>query len=129
MSLLYIKLLLLLFSITVASNDTKEYMFVLLTMKFRFITLQTYSGAKNMALDEAIMEQVRKGNELPTIRLYKWLPSCVTIGYFQGLKQEVAEDECEKKGVEIVRRQTGGGAVYHDEEITYSIIAPEELLA
>lgn len=98
-------------------------------MKFRFIPLQTFSGALNMALDEVIMKRVKAGGCLPTIRLYKWNPSCVSIGYFQGLKQEIDEDACNEYSVDIVRRQTGGGAVYHDAEITYSLIAPESYFA
>ncbi len=98
-------------------------------MKFRYIPVQTFSGAMNMALDEAIMKRVRSGESLPTIRLYKWKPSCVSIGYFQGLKQEIDEDACDKYEVDIVRRQTGGGAVYHDAEITYSLIAPTSYFA
>jgi lipoate-protein ligase A len=98
-------------------------------MKYRFIPLHTFSGAMNMALDEAIMKRVRNKECLPTLRMYKWSPACVSIGYFQGLKQEIAEEVCEEKGVDIVRRQTGGGAVYHDAEITYSLIAPESYFA
>lgn len=98
-------------------------------MKFRLIPTQEFSACKNMAVDEAIMEQVREGESPPTIRLYTWKPSAVSIGYFQGLKNEVDEEKCKKEKVDIVRRMTGGGAVYHDSkgEITYSIIGPENL--
>jgi len=83
----------------------------------------------NMALDEAICEAVRKGVSLPTIRFYTWTPSAISIGYFQGLNNEVALDECKVQGVDYVRRQTGGGAVYHDTdgELTYSIIGSVDL--
>src|SRR3989338_2291870 len=55
--------------------------------------------------------------------------AAVSIGYFQSLEKEVRLHECELLGVDVVRRRTGGGAVYHDSrrEITYSVIAPAEL--
>ncbi len=95
--------------------------------KWRVIDLTVNTAAMNMALDEAISEAVRTKASLPTIRFYKWKPSAVSIGYFQGLKDEVDVELCKKTGVDIVRRRTGGGAVYHDSngELTYSIIAPE----
>ncbi|NQV08810.1 lipoate--protein ligase family protein, partial [Candidatus Woesearchaeota archaeon] len=82
----------------------------------------------NMAVDEAVTEAVSSGDSLPTIRFYTWSPSAVSIGYFQGLDREVDVDKCNSKGVDIVRRRTGGGAVYHDcdGEITYSVIVREE---
>jgi lipoate-protein ligase A len=96
---------------------------------FRLIPFQYFDAFTNMALDEAIMEQVRSGGSLPTIRFYGWQPSAVSIGIFQGLRHEVNLDAARAAGVDIVRRQTGGGAVYHDQfgEVTYSIIGPIEL--
>ncbi|MEK6901971.1 MAG: biotin/lipoate A/B protein ligase family protein [archaeon] len=98
-------------------------------VEWRFIPLETHSAAMNMALDEACAHEVARGNVNPTIRLYRWNPSAVSIGYFQSLHQEIDLDACQAQGVDIVRRRTGGGAVYHDfnGEITYSIIAPEEM--
>ena len=97
--------------------------------KWRIIDLTANSAAVNMALDEAISDAVRQKISLPTLRLYKWLPSAVSIGYFQSLKDEVDVELCRGLGVDFVRRRTGGGAVYHDSsgELTYSIIAPESL--
>lgn len=96
-------------------------------VQWRVIPLETHTAAMNMALDEAISEAVAAGKAPPTIRFYRWQPSAVSIGYFQGLQEEVAMDVCEKLGVDVVRRRTGGGAVYHDfaGEITYSVIAAE----
>ena len=78
----------------------------------------------NMAIDEALLIEGK-----PTLRLYKWKPSAISIGYFQSMEEEVNIDECKKNGVDFVRRITGGGAVYHDMhgEITYSIILPSKL--
>ena len=97
--------------------------------KWRIIDLEASSAFTNMALDEAISDAVRAKESLPTIRFYKWKPSAVSIGYFQSLPDEVDAELCKKNGVDIVRRRTGGGAVYHDSngEITYSVIAPESL--
>ena len=95
--------------------------------KWRIIDIETNSAAMNMALDEAISEAVGKKESPPTIRFYKWKPSAVSIGYFQSMKDEVDVELCKRAGVDVVRRRTGGGAVYHDSsgELTYSIIAPE----
>lgn len=97
--------------------------------KWRIIDLSVNTATMNMALDEAISEAVRKKESPPTIRFYKWLPSAVSVGYFQSLKDEVEVELCRKLGVDFVRRRTGGGAVYHDKmgEITYSLIAPESM--
>ena len=97
--------------------------------KFRLIRFRYFSAFMNMALDETIMEGIRQGTTLPTIRFYGWDPSAVSIGIFQGLEYEVNRDVCEREGVDIVRRITGGGAVYHDRdgEVTYSILGPVDL--
>lgn len=97
--------------------------------EWRLIPLETHSGGMNMALDEACAHALAEGTVQPTIRFYRWKPSAVSIGYFQSLAQEVDVKECIKQGIDIVRRRTGGGAVYHDYEgeITYSVIAPEKM--
>lgn len=97
--------------------------------KFRMIPFQYFSAFTNMALDEAIMDFVRKGISKPTIRFYGWEPSAVSIGIFQGIRNEVNLESTHKDGIDVVRRLTGGGAVYHDfsGEVTYSLIAPVEL--
>ena len=81
----------------------------------------------NMALDEAVCNGVRDSTSSPTIRFYGWKPSAVSIGRFQSLQDEVDLKRCDELGVDVVRRRTGGGAVFHDSEneVTYSIIAPE----
>lgn len=95
---------------------------------WRLIELETRPAAENMALDEACMEAIAANRAPPTLRFYRWSPSAVSIGYFQSLSQEVYLDKCRERGVDVVRRRTGGGAVYHDHagEITYSILAPEK---
>ncbi len=97
-------------------------------MRWRIIPFSENDAFTNMAIDEAVSESVAAGGP-PTIRFYGWKPSAVSIGYFQSLEKEVDTAVCSELGVDVVRRRTGGGAVYHDNEgeITYSIIGKEEL--
>ena len=84
----------------------------------------------NMAIDEAILMARLAGLVPNTLRFYKWKPSAVSIGRFQEVNSEVNVGNCRNHGVDIVRRITGGGAVYHDQqgEITYSVIVdPRDL--
>ncbi len=92
---------------------------------WRVLDLETRSAAMNMAIDEAIttariMERVPN-----TLRLYRWEPSAVSIGKNQKPEVEVQLDNCKRLHVDLVRRITGGGTVYHDQndEVTYSIVA------
>jgi lipoate-protein ligase A len=95
-------------------------------MKWRVMELGVNDAFTNMAIDEAICDSVRDGSAMPTIRFYRWKPSAVSIGCFQGMMEEVNVDLCKKLGIDVIRRRTGGGAVYHDYngEVTYSVIAP-----
>lgn len=97
-------------------------------MMWRLLPFTAERGAMNMAIDEAVAEAVGLGTSPPTVRFYSWSPGAVSLGCFQSI-EEVNVDACARMGVDIVRRRTGGGAVYHDPEgeITYSIIAPEQL--
>jgi len=79
----------------------------------------------NMAIDRAILVANSKGKAPPTVRLYGWKPAAISIGYFQSLEDEIDLKACRKFGVDYVRRITGGGAVFHDKELTYSIVISE----
>ncbi len=94
----------------------------------RLLEFATQNAPMNMATDESIMKHMAKGNAPPTLRFYRWNPSAVSIGVFQGMTEEVDLDYCRDNGIDYVRRITGGGAVYHDYngEITYSIILPKD---
>lgn len=81
-------------------------------------------GALNMGVDEALIGSVSRGESPPTLRLYAWSPPCVTVGYFQSLEDEVDLAACRAARVDAVRRLTGGGAVFHEAEITYSLVLP-----
>lgn len=98
-------------------------------MKWRILPLHATNAFMAMAIDEAVAESVANRKSEPTIRFWRWSPSAVSIGYFQGIEDEVNLEECRNSNVNVVRRRTGGGAVYHDNggEITYSVIAPEEV--
>ena len=96
-------------------------------MKFRIIDTGVNNGFFNMALDETVMDFVRNGKTLPTVRFYQWSPLCVSLGYFQRLN-EINVNNCKKLGINIVRRITGGKAVLHNNELTYSFIAPQTFL-
>jgi lipoate---protein ligase len=68
---------------------------------------------------------------LAVLRIYGWRPAAVSIGYFQSMELEVQVDECRRRGIDVVRRLTGGGAVYHEAEVTYSFITnifPRDIL-
>ncbi|PIN79858.1 hypothetical protein COV16_02030 [Candidatus Woesearchaeota archaeon CG10_big_fil_rev_8_21_14_0_10_34_8] len=84
-----------------------------------------HAAAMNMAIDESILEHISEGKAKPTVRLYGWNPAAITIGNFQCREDEVDMNACKEAGVPVVRRITGGGAVFHEHEITYSILAPE----
>ncbi len=81
----------------------------------------------NMALDEAIATARSMGKVANTVRFFRWKPSAVSIGYFQGMEEEVDIAACKSMGVDYIRRVTGGGAVYHDYsgELTYGIMVDE----
>ncbi len=83
----------------------------------------TYTGENNpyfnMAVDEVLLNSVRIGLP-PVLRLYGWNPATISIGYFQEVKKTVDLDRCNESGVKLVRRITGGRAVLHDKELTYS---------
>ena len=95
-------------------------------MKCRFIDGGYSKASYNMGLDEAILDAVSKGISPTTLRFYGWKPHAISIGYFQSASAEVDFNACEKYGVDLVRRITGGGAVYHADEITYSFITPQD---
>lgn len=90
-----------------------------MTDSWRFIDTGSCSASYNMALDEAIATEVRKGSSPPTLRLYGWDVPSVSIGHFQRVR-DIDFDYCTEKGIPIVRRPTGGRAILHNNDITYS---------
>jgi lipoate-protein ligase A len=90
--------------------------------KIRTLETGYNPAATNMAIDEALMETV---GEVPILRIYGWRPAAVSIGYFQSMNEEVNFAKCREIGVDVIRRLTGGGAVLHEFELTYSFISRE----
>ena len=96
-------------------------------MKEQWRLLQTgnHTAAENMAIDHAVLVTHSKKKVPPTVRFYGWHPPAISIGYFQSLSEEIDIEACRKHKIDYVRRITGGGAVFHDKEVTYSLIIDE----
>jgi lipoate-protein ligase A len=90
--------------------------------KIRVLETGYNNAALNMAIDEVLIENI---GDAPILRLYGWRPAAVSIGYFQSIREEVDLEKCSKIGVDVVRRLTGGGAVLHENELTYSFITKQ----
>lgn len=91
-------------------------------MRFRFVDDPPVRGALNMATDEVLITSDR-----PVLRFYGWQPACLSIGYFQK-SQDINIPLCLERGVDVVRRLTGGNAVLHKNELTYSFICDAGLM-
>jgi lipoate-protein ligase A len=96
------------------------------TGDWRLIREEARSGPMQMALDEVAAETAAAGGPA-TLRTYRWDPSCLTLGYRQD-PETVDWAFCEREGIDVTRRQTGGGGIYHDAhgDIAYSIAVPAE---
>jgi len=98
---------------------------MIMTEIWNFINTGSKNPYYNMAMDEALLNFVSRGEIDPVIRFYTWNPATLSIGYFQRLQKEIDIDKVKEKGYGLVRRQTGGRGVLHDKELTYSVIVPE----
>lgn len=92
--------------------------------RWRLIRSGHLSGAMNMAIDDALLHSVACGASPPVLRLYRWRPATLTLGYAQLPGTAVDLNACATAGIDVVRRPTGGRAVLHDREVTYAVIAP-----
>jgi lipoate-protein ligase A len=92
---------------------------------WRLINTGVSDGATNMAIDEAIMRSVAESRSPPTLRFYGWDPPCVSVGYSQSVRKEIDLERCRERGYTWVRRPTGGRAILHIDELTYSVVAPQ----
>lgn len=90
---------------------------------WRYIHSGPNLGVYNMAVDEELLARAQAGEDRPALRLYAWQPPAVSLGRFQKSETVVNAEACKRLGFDIVRRITGGRAVLHDKELTYSIIA------
>lgn len=93
---------------------------------WRLLDTGLNSGALNMAIDEAILNAYGAGQVPPTLRFYGWQPRAVSLGYFQHAEREIDLEACKTQGITIVRRLTGGRAVLHSTELTYSLVLGED---
>jgi lipoate-protein ligase A len=85
------------------------------------------TGAENMAVDQALLERVQAGGR-PSLRLYRWDPPCLSLGRNQAAPGPDVATAAASRGIHVVRRPTGGMAVYHDREATYSVVVPVGVL-
>jgi lipoyl(octanoyl) transferase len=98
-------------------------------VSWRLLVTEPADGATNMAIDEALWRARQTGEGPPTLRFFAWAPPTVSLGYGQPLDRHVDLGACRRLGVGLVRRPTGGSAIYHDgpeRELTYSVVATAE---
>lgn len=91
---------------------------------WRLLIHEPEDGPMNMAIDQAIMEAVAAGNAPPTLRFYAWEPACLSLGYMQPLS-DIDWARLNERGWNYVRRITGGRAILHTDEVTYSVAVPD----
>lgn len=92
---------------------------------WRLLMTPPARGAWNMAVDEAILEHIGRGEARPTLRLYAWEPPCLSLGYAQPFS-DADLSRLQAHGWDVVRRPTGGRAILHTDELTYSVTAPSD---
>src|SRR5208283_2045660 len=92
---------------------------------WRYISYKVGHAFENMAIDEALIEFYML-NKTPVLRLYSWQPAGISIGKYQDAGKDINIENCRNENVAIVRRMTGGGAILHDNELTYCIVCSEE---
>lgn len=90
---------------------------------WRLVLSEPLPGPANMAVDEAILRAVAAGQSPPTLRFFAWEPACLSLGYAQPV-EDVDRQRLAGRGWGLVRRPTGGRAILHTDELTYSVIAP-----
>jgi lipoate-protein ligase A len=98
-------------------------------LTWRLLVTEPADGPTNMAVDEVLWRGRRAGTSAPTLRFFAWAPPTVSLGYGQPLDQELDQAVCRALGIGLVRRPTGGSAIYHDgpgRELTYSVAASND---
>jgi len=94
-------------------------------LPWRLLITPPAHGAWNMAVDESILEHIGSGESISTLRLYGWNPPCLSLGHAQPFA-DIDMNRLKQRGWEVVRRVTGGRAILHTNELTYSVIAPSD---
>ena len=95
------------------------------TATWRVIRSGAADGATNMAVDEALLRAVARGEARAALRLYAWEPPCLSLGRGQPV-DDVDRRAVRAAGYDLVRRPTGGRAILHIDELTYSVVAPQD---
>jgi lipoate-protein ligase A len=96
--------------------------------QWRLIVTPSLPGAQNMAIDEALLRSFNPGTSSPVLRLYGWEPAALSLGRFQKGGEILDLERCRTESVPVVRRITGGGVIFHADELTYSIVcAPDQI--
>ena len=90
---------------------------------WRWIDSGWSEGAAHMAVDQATLDYAEIVAR-PTMRVYRWRPYCISLGFHQK-QDRIDIERCSRDGIDIVRRPTGGRAVFHAEEVTYSVVIPK----
>ncbi|MFH0796505.1 MAG: lipoate--protein ligase family protein [Candidatus Omnitrophota bacterium] len=90
---------------------------------WRVIDTAGNTGRWNMEFDLKLLSELETENIPPTLRFYRWEPPAVSLGATQKPEEEINLDFCHKNGIDVVRRPSGGGAIFHQDEITYSFVA------
>jgi len=97
-------------------------------MNWRLIDTGELDGFSNMAFDEALLESFDPEKSLPVLRLYGWNPPAFSIGRYQKAEEVLDLEKCRANHIPVVRRITGGGAIYHTQELTYSLVCTQKHL-
>lgn len=95
---------------------------------WRFIDTGSLPGAENMAIDEALLACFNPAESAPILRLYGWSPPAFSCGRFQEPAEIIDLNRCRTHGVQVVKRITGGGVIYHASELTYSLVCPADFI-
>ncbi len=99
-------------------------------VKWRLVDTGPLDGPANMAIDEALLFNFDPATSQPVLRLYGWQPPAISLGRFQPAAEVLDLGRCATANVPVVRRITGGGVIYHGDELTYSLVcAPQQLPA
>jgi lipoate-protein ligase A len=100
----------------------------MLGKRWRLIDTGSRDGATNMAVDEALLDGFDPEASSPVLRLYGWSPPALSLGRFQDAAEALDLAHCRARGVPVVRRITGGGVIYHADELTYAVVcAPSHI--
>ncbi len=93
---------------------------------WRLIPAEPLPGCANMALDAALLQEAGKAGFPPTVRFMRWEPPALSLGRFQPVAQ-VDLEACRREGIDVTRRATGGEAVLHKDEFTYTVVLPVDM--